>query len=379
MHGSSPIRPFTLAPGDLDRLETLRHKWSLQRLSTEPADRARAEEGVALAYAAAGLAPPARIEWAKGPGEMARSWANARYTELPGANVGEQVVHRVREQAVHVIWKTFTGGLRLMQGHSLRSPEDRAADEVARVFVASAEKVGASPWLRMKHGLTNLLQLRRRAGVGHTFGRASISSIELGWLRCAWFMHQCTGEDSELANLRGLHLIAESCGWLLPHEKVCWVCERPTALKYDVRGRLHDAKGPALAYADGSLHYAWKGVEVPRDLIEYADEITAMAVDRERDPILRRTMIEIMTPARFIAMGGALRAGQDETGILWRKSWWTGDSWAAVEVVNGTAERDGTRTRYYLQVPPEMPTPRAAVAWTYGLSESQYRRLTQRT
>jgi hypothetical protein len=44
-----------------------------------------------------------------------------------------------------------------------------------------------------------------------------------------------------------------------------------------------------------------------------------------------------------------------------------------VEVVNGTPEPDGTHKRYFLQVPPTVRTPREGVAWTYGLSERQYR------
>jgi hypothetical protein len=43
-----------------------------------------------------------------------------------------------------------------------------------------------------------------------------------------------------------------------------------------------------------------------------------------------------------------------------------------VEVVNSTAEPDGSRKRYWLRVPPEMQTAREAVAWTFGLSEREY-------
>ena len=64
-------------------------------------------------------------------------------------------------------------------------------------------------------------------------------------------------------------------------------------------------------------------------------------------------MIEILTPERFIAQGGAYRIAQDETGVLWRQRWrW--EAWAAVEVINGTPEPDGTHKRYFLQVPANM-------------------------
>jgi hypothetical protein len=70
---------------------------------------------------------------------------------------------------------------------------------------------------------------------------------------------------------------------------------------------------------------------------------------------------------------------QDETGTLWRRTWPRGDGWAAVEVLNGTPGPDGKVERYVLQVPPELETARAAVAWTYGMTDSQYRNLVLRT
>ena len=70
-------------------------------------------------------------------------------------------------------------------------------------------------------------------------------------------------------------------------------------------------------------------------------------------------MIEMLTPARFIAEGGAYRVSQDETGVLWRQRWrW--EAWAAVEVVNGTPEPDGTHKHYFLQVPANMRSAREA-------------------
>ena len=96
------------------------------------------------------------------------------------------------------------------------------------------------------------------------------------------------------------------------------------------------------------------------------------AISAAQDPQIRRCMIDILTPERFIAGGGAYRVAQDETGILWRQRWrW--EAWAAVEVVNGTPEPDGSHKHYFLQVPANMRSPREAVAWTYGLPEQRYR------
>ena len=90
------------------------------------------------------------------------------------------------------------------------------------------------------------------------------------------------------------------------------------------------------------------------------------------DPQVRRCMIEIITPARFIGDGGACRVSQDETGVLWRQRWrW--EAWACVEVVNGSPEPDGTFKHYFLQVPATVRSAREGVAWTYGMTEHRYR------
>jgi hypothetical protein len=91
--------------------------------------------------------------------------------------------------------------------------------------------------------------------------------------------------------------------------------------------------------------------------------------------LLYKTMIRA---ARADAADTTLwhRVAEDETGVLWRA---VGDAWAAVEVVNGTPQPDGLREHHFLQVPANLPTPRAGVAWSYGLEEHEYRRLVFRT
>jgi hypothetical protein len=122
---------------------------------------------------------------------------------------------------------------------------------------------------------------------------------------------------------------------------------------------------------------------VPVWVIERPERITPDAISDQIDPVLRNCMIEIMTPERFVRSGGATRVSEDDTGVLWRTRWShrgvTIGAWAAVEVVNGTAESDGSRRRYFLRVPVRLSTAREAVAWTYGLSSELYVELEVRT
>ncbi len=109
-------------------------------------------------------------------------------------------------------------------------------------------------------------------------------------------------------------------------------------------------------------------------------------IDEHDNAEVRRVMIDRMGRQRYLELAGARRVHEDETGVLWRRgvvveSHVSGRhrsilrhtrAMAFVEVVNGTAEPDGTFRRYFLRVPPNMQTAREAVAWTYGLSEAEY-------
>jgi hypothetical protein len=201
-----------------------------------------------------------------------------------------------------------------------------------------------------------------------------------GLLGKAAYFHNVCGYIEETESLHGLWQIAINCGAMMPHERVCWLSERHDTLSYDISGHLHNAKSPAVRYPDGWSLYAWKGVVVPSWIIEHPDCVERIHIDRERNSIIRRCMIDIMTPQRYVATGAATRFAVDQSGVLWRKQWrdWS-DAWAAVEVINGTPEPDGSRTHYFLQVPPEMRTPTEAVAWTYGMTANRYAALTLRT
>jgi hypothetical protein len=346
--------------------------------STAPADRAVTEAGVRIAYRTAGLREPRRIVWAGGPKELARSWAEERAAGRAGENVKWPLFDQVLSRAVSQIDGRVSHQVRDAIWSGARdSPRAVTAVAVSEAVMLAVGDVRPSL-------MTLLRRLARRFGARRRDARASFRESGWGQHDVAWlvtyrFLNEVCGLAAETEVLRGLWMLAESAGWVVPHAEICWLAERHEVLSVDQRGRLHSAKGPALRYPDGWTLYAWKGVPLQPWMITNPGRITPEAIDRQPDPVIRRCMIEILTPARYIALGGAVRVAQDETGVLWRKHWWGPDAWAAVEVVNGTAEPDGTRKHYYLQVPPNVRSAREAVAWTYGMTEYQYANLRMRT
>jgi hypothetical protein len=318
--------------------------------------------------------------WCDGPLEIAHLWGRASPGDNVGANLKVALIDRVRRRVAAEVCRSVSAEVLITVAQAIASPgSDSLSGAVVEAVLSSAEAVRPPILTRIQQLFSWSTSLRNASGFWLSFRDASVNQHELGWLGTYQFFRDVCGFWGETEPLGGLWLIAGNCGWMLPHENICWVADRHNILQSDARGRLHCATGPALQYPDGWSAYAWKGIQVPARLIKSPERITMAEIDCEPDIHLRRCMIERVTPERYVTMGGALPISEDETGVLWLKRWWNGDAWAAVEVTNGTPEPDGTRKHYFLQVPPEMRTARAAVAWTYGLTERQYARLAIRT
>ena len=337
-------------------------------LSCEPADRELAEEGVRLTYKAARRKAPQRIIWCGSPGVVARQIAASSASRQIGSSIKTTIVDDVRNSVRMLGRNVLNEALRtpLSARHRTRNTTvaaycsaavDDAHEELFRVSV------------RTRHFATRLM------GCPSILPRSSFREIAAGPDELAQFgvyryLHDVHRWRTGARRLAGLWKIASSAGWLAPFENVCWLSERPVFVRTDAHGRLHSPDGPAVRYPDGATSHVWKGVRVPAWMIEHPECITDRDVSAVIDPVLRDTMIDIMTPERFIANGGARRVSSDETGILWRRRWTyrgvTLGTWSAVEVVDGTPAADGPLKRHILRVPPHVCTAREAVAWTYG-------------
>ena len=180
-----------------------------------------------------------------------------------------------------------------------------------------------------------------------------------------------SARGERVAYLRLLRELAASCGpvAVLPDRIV--VSERPLVLEADDAGRLHAEHGPALAYGDGLVVFAWHGVDVPEWVIREPDRITVETIDAETNAEVRRVLVERFGVERLIREGGSVLVDEDASGRLWRRDlggrWNREEPISMVEVENSTPEPDGTRKTYFLRVPPTVRTAREAVAWTFWL------------
>jgi hypothetical protein len=169
--------------------------------------------------------------------------------------------------------------------------------------------------------------------------------------------------------------VARSAGpwWAL--ERMAIVSERPLRLSLDERGMLHSSEGPALAYPDGFTLWADHGVTVPAWLVTEPERLAVKHIDAERNTEVRRVMIERFGAERLVREGGSTLVHEDSAGRLWRREFTEGwsEPIVMVEVINSTPEPDGSNRTYFLRVTPSTRSATAAVAWTFGMRESEYR------
>lgn len=361
----SRIEVAALSEGQRAQLAIYGARWSALRQATCRPDHEGVADFVRDAYLAAGLPAPAEIIWEQGPADLAAAWAKRRH--VAGDNLRAAIVDAVRRKVELTVDRAISLPVRMLLANEPGLA--RAAEFCTSIDEAVLQVVARTqPGLRTR--LADFFPRRRYRRL--SFPASSFSPLTAPWLGAMQYLHDVCGLRQHAAALSGLWGLAGNASWIVPHANVCWLMEKPQLIRQDANGRLHAPDGPALRYGDGSRMYAWKGILIPARLIEQRDNIDVRSIDAMHDPQIRRCMIDILTPQRFIEQGGAYRVAQDETGILWRQRWrW--EAWAAVEVINGTPEPDGTHKHYFLQVPPTVRSPREAVAWTYGLSERHYR------
>jgi hypothetical protein len=400
-------------------------RWTELGLCTDPADRPRAEAAIREMYQQGGLEPPGKIVWCGSPLSQGLTRAVVLRLVLAGivdrklmGEIGDNVRTRVASSIVRdSVWASVSDSVWASGGAIVRNSVEGIVSDSVRDSVASgivsdsvwasvrdsieyslSDSVGHSVrdsvWNRVRDSVRNSVEgsvsdsvresvwasFRDSSDDGFWDSVYSYTPHDADWLAEYRYFHDVCGLAGETKRLSGLWELAQSAGWALPHQHICWVSERHNIVQRDGRGRLHCNNGPALAYPDGWAIYAIHGVRVRGEVIERPETITTAAIDRERNAEVRRVMIEryrhgeeVSGAAAYFRDAGGERLDHDERyGTLWERNVPGDEPIVMVEVVNSTAEPDGSRKRYWLRVPPEMQTAREAVAWTFGLSEREY-------
>ena len=244
MSGSSATEPVRLSQDQEALLDPYNDYWKLVRNSTAPADRPAAERGVALAYAAAGLAAPERIVWCQSPIGIERSRKATWHQFEPGQNVKSLVVDNVIRRAATLVEDHVPVRVRVAAGTGLEvdahyfsasgALRNALAEAATRIRWSGAARRTAT-WGRLtRRQVTPYLAFDESRWLQHE---------SVGLLAKCAFLHNVCGAVAETSSLQGLWQIVTNAGAMVPHERVCWLSERHDTLAMDISGRLHCATG----------------------------------------------------------------------------------------------------------------------------------------
>jgi hypothetical protein len=409
-----------------DTLRRLRERWAALAHSTRRVDRPEAERRIKEAFLLAELQPPVRFLWFSSPmgcllgiGAL-RSVAKGRAAEAADAA-------RTRTSAL-ILERTLHG---LSDGLQKVSEDERTRvdqevqnwveERVYRRFRAAireriaVETAIAHEYPETRRRLLERLaptaaEVRDRTGpdlpdaiLGHAldFSKGLIHR-RWGWTDDSWLAHYEAFVRAEpsafdarmLRRFRSLVEVREAVGVFFAFDRTAICCDNPVGLETDGSGRLHSPDGPAVRYADGWSLWSWRGVRVDQDVIERPETVTVARIEREENVELRRVMVERIGWQRYVQESGLKPIDSDDWGSLYGKRM-PGDPepMMVVRVTNSTPEPDGSFKDYFLRVHPECrpvlpdgtlgdpqkPTPRNAIASTFGLTGEEYAKLLVQT
>jgi hypothetical protein len=315
-----------LTPEQQARIPEFVEYWTKVGLSTEPADRPRAEAAIAAMYAGSNLPPPQAIVWCGSPLSLALARALALDNKMNEAVAADRLGH-----IAHTIWASARMSGReaspVAAGYCfsnhvgykvLMSVQQGVRSAVSEsVWSDVRERIADGVWENISDSVSIWDDVRGTwSGCSSAvLGAAVTDQIDgqhdAGLLAVYRFFSDVLGLQTVTEQLAGFWELAQSAGVVLPHQNICWISERRRMLKLDEDGFLHSLSGPAVSYPDGFNIYAVHGERVPAFVIERPHEITIQKIEAEPDAELRRLMIdryrigeEISGTAAFIRDAG---------------------------------------------------------------------------
>ena len=297
-----------LTPEQEARFPEFVAKWTSIGLSTQPADRPRAEAALKGLYALAELREP-RIIWLPCP--LSAGLSSVVCAQIVNSSAVDSAVGSAVYSAVD---------------SAVRSAVGSAVGSAVRFF-------GGSLWA--------------------------------GYAAWADYFNAVLGIAIDRSYLESI----ESCGcyWLL--NGICFASERPCRLNLDDRGRLHCGNGQSIGYPSGWGLWHWHGVQVPERVILSPELLTPREIIEERNAEVRRVMIERYGQDRFVIDSGAAVLDRGADGELLAIDL-PGDPEG--QLVALRLRCPSTSAVYIIRVPPDQTSFVDAKAWTFGLTKEQY-------
>lgn len=164
--------------------------------------------------------------------------------------------------------------------------------------------------------------------------------------------------------------LAANCGWILPTEKLCIVCDRPRILSFDDQNRLHAEGAPAIQFADGYSLYAYHGVTLPEKYGKiHPNQWQASWLLEEQNAELRRVLIQGIGYSRIASELGATELDSFQEYSLLKID--TDVDIEPIYMLKMTCPSTGYI--HVLRVPPNINSAKEAITWVnWGIDPEEF-------
>lgn len=230
-------------------LEACRDYWIAVGRSTDPVNKPKVEQGLAMAYETAGLAPPRKIIYRDSPYQGSIEAKRLGFTENSPNQAGRSVNHQVCRHIQISVWNAV---------------REQSNDQV---WIQVARQVWGHIWNQI-NGKTSIKiwdQLIKQ--VSSHSGREYLDQV------CsAVFTSQHASDDlarlmiykelPAIKKLAGLAQIAENAGWVFLFEHLAIVTARPSKLLWRNGERIH------IEYPDGWTVSSLSPLEQLADVVD---------------------------------------------------------------------------------------------------------------
>lgn len=359
--------------------------WRARILSTEPVDHLRARSAVERLYKTLNISLPKAVIIVPSPIQailVLRALTMAGYIKgydqnLKSANGAlTALLEAAPRGGVGTAVQNFAEQLVAM-------PVSRALSEHHLFEADKYQRAAAVSIIREQTGFDVLPRLTQKGRRPEAWEPTNLAACIAAVAQLDFWRRTFSGflTASPTPVMRALDKVCQTCGWSILLESFAVVSDRPAALKLRSLELGGTSDGLLHSYRDGFQIRARQGLILPAWLSASPHRVTVRHVESETNVEMRRVLLEAMGAEQYLRKSRAKKLHQDETGILWQRTLSPREQeWRPllqpitfVEVVNGTAETDGTFKRYFLRVPPWVTSAREGVAWTYGLTAGDYR------